>query len=84
MQVLSRKLDTERIESPRHYPDNDAVQRMQAAVWVSDVPAYGIASLRYAQGRARTSRPTSRRFRMAASGCVRTAAWTSRGRSVPA
>ena len=58
VQVLSRRLDHDRIETARHYPDNDAVQRVQAAVWVDDVPAYGVASVAIAQGRARPSERT--------------------------
>ena len=36
----------ERTEAPRAYPDNDMVARIWSAVWVNDVPAYGIASIR--------------------------------------
>jgi alpha-mannosidase len=36
----------ERIEAPRAYPDNDMVARIWSAVWVNDVPAYGITSVR--------------------------------------
>ena len=55
VQVLSRRIDHDRIESPRHYPDNDAVQRIQAAVWVDDVPAYGLTSFPFAERRGRPS-----------------------------
>jgi mannosylglycerate hydrolase len=54
-QVLSRRLDHDRIESPRSYPDNDAVQRLQAAVWIDAAPAYGLLSIPFAQGRTRAS-----------------------------
>jgi len=32
----------ERTESPRAYPDNDAVVRFHVALWMNDVPAYGV------------------------------------------
>ena len=44
LQVLSRRLAYSRTESPHHYPDNDLVSVAQVAAWVSDAPAYGIAS----------------------------------------
>jgi hypothetical protein len=44
-QVLARAVVNDRIESPRHYPDNDLVASTTAAVWVEDVPAYGILCL---------------------------------------
>jgi hypothetical protein len=44
LQVLSQRLAYSRTESPHHYPDNDLVSVAQVAAWVSDAPAYGIAS----------------------------------------
>ncbi len=44
LQVLSRRLAYSRTESPHHYPDNDLVSVAQVAAWMSDAPAYGIAS----------------------------------------
>ena len=41
-QLLGVTEGYERIEAPRAYPDNDAVLRCVAAVWMRDVPAYGI------------------------------------------
>lgn len=41
-QVLSTDLAMDRVESPRHYPDNDLVRRTRVAVWVSSVPGYGL------------------------------------------
>ena len=38
-------LTHERTESPRAYPDNDAVARFHSAVWVDNVPAYGLATI---------------------------------------
>ena len=35
----------QRIESPRGYPDNDAVARLWSAVWVHRAPPYGVASV---------------------------------------
>ncbi len=59
-QVLSRRIDMDRTEAPRAYPDNDAVARVQAAVWVSDVPGYGIAALPFSTGRSRARKPLDR------------------------
>ena len=59
-QVLSRRLDNDRVEAPRHYPDNDAVSRLQAAVWVENVPAYGVRSFPFTTARTRTPRNVER------------------------
>ncbi len=42
LQVLSRTEEHERIESPRHYPDNDLVAVHEVAAWIPEVPAYGV------------------------------------------
>lgn len=42
VQVLTRSIERERTESPRHYPDNDLVAVAEAAVWVPEIPAYGV------------------------------------------
>lgn len=42
---LDTSISHERTESPRHYPDNDAVARFHTSIWVKDVPAYGVLSL---------------------------------------
>jgi mannosylglycerate hydrolase len=42
LQVLSRSLQHERTEAPRHYPDNDLVQVSEVAAWIPEVPAYGL------------------------------------------
>jgi alpha-mannosidase len=60
VQVLSRRIDHERIEVPRGYPDNDAVARLQAAVWIEDVPAYGVAAAPFKASRTRTPRRVER------------------------
>jgi alpha-mannosidase len=44
LQVLSKRLEYSRTESPRHYPDNDLVSTTRVAAWVSQVPAYGVVS----------------------------------------
>lgn len=59
-QVLSRRIDMDRTEAPRAYPDNDAVARVQAAVWVDDVPGYGIAALPFVTGRSRARKALDR------------------------
>jgi mannosylglycerate hydrolase len=43
VQVLDVAADFDRTEAARAYPDNDIVQRVRAAVWVGDVPGFGIA-----------------------------------------
>jgi alpha-mannosidase len=45
MQVLERRTAYDRLESPRHYPDNDLVAVSRAAIWIDDVPGYGLTSL---------------------------------------
>ncbi|HEY7234328.1 MAG TPA: glycoside hydrolase family 38 C-terminal domain-containing protein [Gemmatimonadaceae bacterium] len=45
IQLLSEREEYDRIESPRHYPDNDLVASARAAVWLAAVPAYGVAAL---------------------------------------
>lgn len=45
VQLLEMTLAHERTESPRAYPDNDAVVHFDAAVWTDDLPAYGIRAL---------------------------------------
>ena len=42
LQVLSKLVAYERTEAPRHYPDDDLVLAAEVAVWVPEVPAYGI------------------------------------------
>ncbi len=44
VQVLSTAPEYSLTESPRHYPDNDLVSVTRAAVWIDDVPAYGLTS----------------------------------------
>lgn len=46
LQPLAERLDRDRTESPRHYPDNDLVRRTIAVAWLDDaVPALGLLAL---------------------------------------
>lgn len=38
-------VEHERTESPRAYPDNDAVLKFHAATWVEDAPPYGVVAV---------------------------------------
>lgn len=51
VQVLQLSTGNERIESPRDYPDNDAVAHFDAAVWIDDTPGYGVLSLPFGERR---------------------------------
>jgi alpha-mannosidase len=44
-QLLDIDESYERVEAPRAYPDNDVVARLWTAVWVNEVPAYGVSSI---------------------------------------
>ena len=57
-QTLSRERVHSRTESPRHYPDNDLVERARVVTWIDPVPGYGIRALPLAPGRARPAWPT--------------------------
>ena len=59
VQVLGRRIDHDKTEAPRDYPDNDAVARLQAAVWVEHVPAYGVSTAPFKASRASTPRGVS-------------------------
>jgi alpha-mannosidase len=41
LQVLSRRVSHDQLDSPRHYPDKDLVAVTRAAIWVEPVPGYG-------------------------------------------
>ena len=45
VQILRRRSRMDRVESPRHYPDNDLVEITDAAVWVDAVSGYGTRSV---------------------------------------
>lgn len=49
VQLLEMTLAHERTESPRAYPDNDAVAHFDAAVWVDHLPPYGIRALPFGE-----------------------------------
>ena len=41
LQVLARGVRDARVESPRHYPRNELVERVRAVAWVAPVDGYG-------------------------------------------
>ena len=45
LQVLATDVRHDRIESPRHYPDNDLVEARRALAWVPAIRGYGIRAL---------------------------------------
>jgi mannosylglycerate hydrolase len=45
LQVLERTVRADRVESPRHYPDNDRVEVARCVAWVEEVAGYGIRAL---------------------------------------
>ncbi|MGH7668175.1 MAG: glycoside hydrolase family 38 C-terminal domain-containing protein, partial [Gemmatimonadaceae bacterium] len=51
LQVLSREVVHERTESLRAYPDDDLVERAEAAIWVAELPGFGIRALPLESGR---------------------------------
>jgi alpha-mannosidase len=71
IQRLSSTTANRRIESPRHYPDNDLVRVTRVAAWIDPVPAYGVAPLPIDAASTRASNqsvdaPVDPRFRVAA------------------
>ncbi|MDA1080932.1 MAG: hypothetical protein O2973_04510 [Gemmatimonadetes bacterium] len=56
LQILGRRVEHERTEAPRHYPDDDIVQVTEVAAWIPEVPGYGIRSFPH-QSRMRRSLP---------------------------
>ena len=54
----------ERTESPRAYPDNDAVLRFPVAFWTENVPGYGVASIPLADAAAALLPPEADRVRV--------------------
>jgi alpha-mannosidase len=50
LQVLAHGIRSDRLESPRHYPDNDRVDVTRCVAWVADVPGYGIVPLAIGDG----------------------------------
>ena len=45
LQVLTRRVRSDRIESPRHYPHGDRVEVARCVAWVDEVGGYGILPL---------------------------------------
>ncbi|HZO18196.1 MAG TPA: hypothetical protein VFB46_04350, partial [Gemmatimonadaceae bacterium] len=43
-EVIDRTVRSDRIESPRHYPDNDRVEVLRCLAWV-ELPGYGVVPL---------------------------------------
>jgi len=65
-------LQPDRIESPRHYPDNDLVESIDLLAWVPEVPAYGVTCLPHdARVDARPSWTVSRTHDVAEGGGLR-------------
>ena len=60
VQVLSAGTRFSRVESPRHYPDNDLVSVHRVAAWVSGVPAYGLTTHAIGQGARPRGGPSGR------------------------
>lgn len=44
-QLLDIDESHDRVEAPRAYPDHDVVARLWTAVWVNEVPAYGVTAV---------------------------------------
>ena len=44
VQVLERQITHDRVESPRHYPDNDLVEATRVVAWIPAVAGYGTAA----------------------------------------
>ena len=42
LQILGRRFRSDRIDSARHYPDNDRVEVVRGVAWVGEVAGYGI------------------------------------------
>jgi alpha-mannosidase len=46
VQVLSRAVEDELTESPRHYPDDDIVGVTEVVAWLPEIPPYGVRAFR--------------------------------------
>jgi alpha-mannosidase len=57
MQVLRTGRARSRIDSPRHYPDNDLVAQHEVVAWLPPVPAYGIDAIELVAADARPAAP---------------------------
>ena len=61
IQLLGTATRYERIESPRHYPDNDLIEAATVAVWISEIPGYGIGCIPFDFHEVPTAVPDDRR-----------------------
>ena len=59
VQVLDRRVRHDRVESPRHYPDDDLVEVARAVVWVGEVAGYGTRSCGIEERPQRATQPPS-------------------------
>jgi hypothetical protein len=48
LQVLDQSVERDRVESPRHYPDNDFVASTLVAAWVPTISGYGTLAVPHA------------------------------------
>ena len=60
VQVLERRLACDRVESPRHYPDNDLVEVTRVAAWLPPTAGFGTAT--FALDAAPASEPARPQF----------------------
>jgi alpha-mannosidase len=54
VQLLSTRRTNRRVESPRHYPDNDLVELRRVVAWIPAVPGYSITPLHLDEGKSTT------------------------------
>ena len=57
VQVLDQSVTRDRVESPRHYPDNDLVASTLVAAWVPRVGGYGTLAVPHADRPSSGARP---------------------------
>ena len=50
VQLLATRRTNRRIESPRHYPDNDLVEARRVIAWIPPVPGYSVTPLPLDEG----------------------------------
>jgi hypothetical protein len=49
IQVLAQAVERHRVESPRHYPDNDFVASTTVAAWTPEIAGYGTLAVPHAE-----------------------------------
>ncbi|HVH10492.1 MAG TPA: glycosyl hydrolase-related protein [Gemmatimonadales bacterium] len=64
LQVLDRRITTERLDASRHYPDQDEVEQVRLAVRAPSVPGLGFATARLARGPVPPARPAGESARV--------------------